>query len=625
MIALSYLLPSWLQLAGLLGVFVSGAVFWLVGRALAGGRGTPELQLFAGWGAYCLVLTLWGVATQASMVWPTLPFLLLAAGILAVPALRPTGEDAHGVLRILVLALPIWAIMAAAQPALPDTFTNFLPNAVYLFDHGFFPADDRAGTFATWPAFPYNQPLATYLATLVLPQYPPGALIHFNLLLQIMAGLLFARALRPRDADFAAAPSWGACAGGLLLVMALNPGFVPRIDFTAYAEPALSVGVCIVGFLAARILAALVARDDAALRQDRVLLAVSLVALVGIKQVGIVLAFGLMLGMVMLALADRRIARMRALALIVTATLPALVLYAAWRWYVLGHFAFGRELELLPPSSWQFGILPQTLRHIIGAIAEIPVYFSMIAIIIVAAIALTWRQGLRDGTRLLLLTAVLFAVYNAFLIVIYVIHMGPGAGADAHSYFRYMTHLSLIAMLSLTVTARDWLLARKPAGRAASWTRWLPAGAVILALLVPLPFLKRLRFDTQMPQPLIWGLARDVAGEVKDGDRLAVLLPGDNGSTSLMLRAALALTPPRRDLDIYDVSAVPGGIGAGLEAAAQRGYRNAVLSCAAAENAAQLLAYDGTSWRVVKSWPYQPVAARERWTTVLAAAPLCHS
>jgi hypothetical protein len=203
--------------------------------------------------------------------------------------------------------------------------------------------------------------------------------------------------------------------------------------------------------------------------------------------------------------------------------------------------------------------------------------------------------------------------------------MGPVAGEAAHSYFRYMTHLSLLAVLSLALTVRDWLLARPPAAAPARWHRWVPAGVVILALIVPFAFVKRLRFDTQMPQPLIWGLARDVAGAVKDGDRLAVLLPGDNGSTSLMLRAALALTPPRRDLDIYDVSAVPGGVQAGLAAAAQRGYATALLTCAAPENAAQLLAYDGTRWRVEKSWPYPPVKTKERWTTVLAAAPLCHS
>jgi hypothetical protein len=623
MVALTHLLPSWLQLAGLLGVFFAGAVLWLCGRALAGGRGTPELQLFAGWGAFCLVLTLWGIATQVSMRWPALFFIALAAAVLAAKRLRPSREDAVAVLRVVVLALPIWAIMVAVRPALPDTFTNFLPNAVYVFDHGFFPADDRAHAFATWPAFPYNQPLATYLATLFLPQFPPGALVHLNILLQVVLALLFARLLRPREAAFAAAPSWPACAGGLLLVMALNPGFVPRIDFTSYAEPALTVGVCIVGWLAARSLAAMAEGKTA--RHDLVLLSFSLVALVGIKQVGIVLAFGLMLGMLILAAADRRVARGKAFVGIAAATLPALALYAAWRWYVLTHFAFGRELELLPPSAWRFDILPLTLLHILGAIAEIPVYFSMIAIVVVAAIVLTWRQGLRHSTRLLLLVTVLFVVYNAFLILIYVIHMGPVAGEAAHSYFRYMTHLSLLAILALAATARDRLLARPPAAAPASWQRWVPAGVVILALLVPIAFVKRLRFDTQMPQPLIWGLARDVAGTVKDGDRLAVLLPGDNGSTSLMLRAALALTPPRRDLDIYDVSAVPGGVEAGLAAAARRGYVTALLSCAAPDNAAQLLAYDGTRWQVERSWPYPPVATKERWTTVLAAAPLCHS
>jgi len=404
--------------------------------------------------------------------------------------------------------------------------------------------------------------------------------------------------------------------------MALNPGFVPRIDFTSYAEPALTVGVCIVGWLAARCLAAMA--EGYRPSHELALLSFNLVALVGIKQVGIVLAFGLMLGMLLLALADRRIARASAVGVIVLAALPSLLLYGVWRWYVLSHFASG-ELKLLPPSLWEFDILPITLANILVAIAEKPLFFLVIAAVVVLGIELTRRQGLREGTRLLLLTTVLFAVYNAFLVVVYVIHMGPVAGEAAHSYFRYMTHLSLLAMLSLTVVARDWVLARPPESAAAERRRWVPAAVVLLALLVPFAFVKRLRFDTQMPQPLIWGLAHEIAGEVRDGDRLAFLLPGDNGSTSLMLRAALALTPPRRDLDIYDVSAVPGGVEGGLKAAAQRGYVKAVVTCAASADAAQLLAYDGATWHVDKSWPYPPVRSKERWTTVLSAAPLCHS
>src|SRR5260221_542307 len=550
MIALMDWFPSWLQLGGLLGVFFAGTVLWLCGRVLAGGRGTPELHLLAGWGAFCFVVTLWGIATRSSMRWPALFFLLLAAIALAVPRLRPRRKDAVAVWRVAVLALPIWLIMLAVQPALPDTFTNFLPNAVYVFDHGFFPADDRAPTFATWPAFPYNQPLATYLATLFLPQFPPGALVHFNILLQVMLGLLFARQLRPRGEDFAAAPSWSACAGGLLLVMALNPGFVPRIDFTSYAEPALTVGVAIVGWLAASILGKVADGGTGAARSHLVLLSASLVALVGTKQVGIVLAFGLILGLLALTLADRRIARGPAVAAIVAAALPAALLWTVWRWYVLTHFAAG-ELKLLPPSAWQFDILPITIANILLAIAEKPVFFTMIALVVGLALGLTPRKGLTAGTRLLLLTMALFAVYNAFLVLVYVIHMGPVAGEAAHSYFRYMTHVSLLAVLSLTVVAREWLLARRPASEAMGGRRWIAAAMVVLVLLVPVAFAKRLRFDLQMPQPLIWGLARDVAGVVRDGDRLALLMPGDNGSDSLMLRAALALTPPRRrGLDI---------------------------------------------------------------------------
>ncbi len=622
MIALTDLLPSWLQLGGLLGVLFAGAVLWLSGRVIAFGRGTAELHLFAGWGALSLVLTLWGVATQGSLRWPALLFVLLAAIAVAAPRLRPSREDAVAVSRVIVLALPIWLIMLAVEPALPDTFTNFLPNAVYVFDHGFFPADDRAPAFAVWPAFPYNQPLATYLATLFLPQFPPGALVHFNILLQVMLGLLFARQLRPRDFDFAATPSWSACAGGLLLVMALNPGFVPRIDFTSYAEPALTVGVAIVGWLAASILGKLAGEGGEAgeARAELVLLSASLVALVGTKQVGIVLAFGLMFGMTALALADRRIARGPALAAIVAAALPALLLWAVWRWYVLTHFAAG-ELKLLPPSAWQFDILPITFTNILRAIAEKPVFFTMIALVIGLAIGLA-RRVLSIGTRLLLLTIALFAVYNGFLVLVYVIHMGPVAGEAAHSYFRYMTHVSLLAVLALTVTAREWALARRPAIAAAGGGRWVAAALVVLALLAPVGFAKRLRFDLQMPQPLIRDLARDIAGAVADGERLALLMPGDNGSDSLMLRAALELTPPRRrGLDIYDVSSVAGG----LEAAVKRGYVKAVVSCAAPANEAQLLAYDGTGWRVEKSWPYPAVTTRERWTTVLAAAPLCRS
>ena len=614
MAALADLVPTWLDLGGCLGVFGTGLVFLLCGRALLGGRGLPELQLFAGWGAFSLVLTLWGVVTMRNMAWPAFLFIALALAALIVPGWRPRRAEWLALGRIMLLSLPIWAIMLAVRPSLPDTFTNFLPNAVYLFDHGYFPADSRPASFSVWPAFPYNLQLATFLASLPLPQFPTGAPVQFNILLQLIAGLLLARLLRAPEATLEAAPCWAACAGGLLLATGLNPGFVPRIDFTGYAEPGLSVGLAFVGFAVTRALGRLA--EGLPTGGDFRLLALLLAALIGIKQVGIVLAAGTVFGFLVLALADRRIAKQPALRAIVAASLPGLILYGGWRAYLFDHFVSG-ELKLLPESQWRFDILPLTVRSILQQIAEKPIYFAAVAVVCGLAVLLTRRRGLTSTTRLLLLSVILFAVYNLFLLLIYVVHMGPVIGAEAHSYFRYMTHLDLLLMLGLASAGRDWWMARRPLAQQPYRRHVIARATIVLMLLAPTAFSKRLRFDAQEPGPLVRALAGDAAGVVKDGDRLALLLPGDNGSVALMLASILRFAPPRRAVELLDVTRIGG-----LDAALAQGYRQALLSCDPTSGKAELLAYDDTHWRVVESWTY-PALRDERWTTILSAGPFC--
>jgi hypothetical protein len=335
-----------------------------------------------------------------------------------------------------------------------------------------------------------------------------------------------------------------------------------------------------------------------------------------------VLGFGTVASLVVLALADRHLTRLGTALALVASCVPALALYGVWRAYVLTHFQSG-ELKLLPPSMWDFSFLPTTFMSMLQEIAEKPIYFGILAVVLALAVALVRRDGLTERSRLLLLIIGLFLVYNAFLVLIYVIHMGPVAGEAAHSYFRYMTHLSLLIVLALTLVVRNWWEERRSEGGLLTWRRILPPVAVALALLVPVVFVKRLRFDLQMPQPLIWDLAHNVASQLNDGDKLALLLPGDNGSDSEMLRAALELTPPRRrDLDVYDVTQVEGG----LAAAVERGYTWALVSCVPSSDPpeAALMSYDGSAWHVNADWPYPAVKTKERWTTVLTAGPLCH-
>ena len=118
-------------------------VLLLWGRALTLGRGTIEVQTIAGWGGLAFVLTLWGVFRTEPLWWPVAGVAAVAGMALLTGRLALRRDEWTALLRIMVLALPIWAIMLTARPSQPDTFLNLLPNAAYLYDHGMLPANAR--------------------------------------------------------------------------------------------------------------------------------------------------------------------------------------------------------------------------------------------------------------------------------------------------------------------------------------------------------------------------------------------------------------------------------------------------------------------------------------------------
>src|SRR5262249_38412143 len=123
----------------------------------------------------------------------------------------------------------------------------------------------------------------------------------------------------------------------------LNPGFVPRIDLTAYGEPALAA-------------TALFAALGFAERRALTPLALTLAAMVNTKQSGLGLVAALAGVALVAAWAERAEPRLRALARIGFATLPAALLYLVWRHYIATSGA--AELHLLPPTDWHWEALP---------------------------------------------------------------------------------------------------------------------------------------------------------------------------------------------------------------------------------------------------------------------------
>jgi hypothetical protein len=576
--------------------WVIGAVLLVIGTAVDGRRAPPEFRIAAGWGALCLPLTVWGVFLPVSLRIAAIGIVILALMAQWVPARRAAGADWRGLGRMLLLSLPLWLVVAPIRPSQVDTFLNLLPNAWYLVDYGRLPTVVLPPSFSFLPAAPYNTQFFAFLGSLGDRDYPASGMALVNVMLQLTAGLAMARALAPAGRD----PSWGGIALGLLLVTLLNPGFVPRIDFSAYGETALAVTALLAAGL---FVAAQSARAERGQPTQGVALSLILAAMLNTKQSGIGLVAALAAAAFVTGLAERATRRVRLVGDIAMVLIPAALLYAIWRWHVA--HAGVAELEPLPFDRWNWAILPATLASIADAIAEKPAYFAAVLAALAGFPLLLRRQGWTPTTRLLCFHAAAFVFYNAFLVLTYIAHFSAEMSAEAHSYFRYNTHLSLILVLALALLVREYSAALWTAPR---FRRIAAAVAVMLALLIPLAFFQRLRFDLAMPQPLVWDLAAELKAHLADGDRLALVMPGDSDGVGTLLAQYLTEVPPRRRA--LDVMQRQTADPVTLAAVAEAGYHLVLISCTPdgllglAPGGAALIKYDNESWHPVAAWRY---------------------
>lgn len=610
MIAL--LVPSLAQLAAWAAVGFATLTFIGLGRLVSRGTALPEIALVVGWGVACWVLTLWGVALPLSLRIPAVAVAVAGIFGLIRPQSRLTVADWRALGRVLLLSLPLLAVMASARPSQPDTFLNLLPNAAYLYDHGVFPGAGRAAAHSLLPAAPYNLQFVALIAGLVTPQFPFVALIAFNVVLQLAAGLLLARLVVDSD-DRAELPAWSVVAFGLLLATALNPGFVPRYHMSGYSEPSVTVVLAMAGYLA--------------LRRDRVsawLLAAALAALVEIKQDSIALVLGMVLAAALQPLAGG--GRQRAVQRAVLAAIPAAMLYAAWTWYAHTRFANPDvELTWMPVAQWQWHLLPTVLRQIVHVVVEKIVFFGPLVAALIAYLVCAWRGAVADspGQRAGRTLLIVVLLYNAALLVSYIGHFSGQMTTDAHSFFRYNTHLTLLLMVTLVLMlrgpARAWFAKQPPRNRG-----WLAGLAIVVFIVCPVAFLHWLRFDLETPQVRAWDLAQHIATAVGRDDRVALVLPGDNDSLFPVLEGLLRMTPPRRpNLVLDDVPTLTPDTFGRLAA-----DQWAVVSCTPSGMAgvpageAALFARDAKGWALVDHWQYPP-ADDGHWSRVIALAPLC--
>ncbi len=178
-----------------------------------------------------------------------------------------------------------------------------------------------------------------------------------------------------------------------------------------------------------------------------------LAAMINTKQSGIGLVLALAGAAIVIGAAERGAFR-RLVGETARVLVPAALLYAVWRYFVA--HAGVAELEPLPFNEWNWALFPATFAGIVGSIAEKPVYFAA-EIVSFVCLALLWRrQGWSQATRFLAFNAAVFILYNGYLMVTYIAHFSAEMAAEAHSYFRYNTHLSLVLVLSLALAVREF-------------------------------------------------------------------------------------------------------------------------------------------------------------------------
>jgi hypothetical protein len=625
-------LPTALQAEGLLAIFASGLVMVFLGRAILGPRVLPELALISGWGAFALVLTLWGVYTPLSMAIPAIGLIAVAAFAALTERGRLGEADLTAIGRLLVLALPLLAVMAASLPSGPDTFTNQLPNAAYLYDFHQFPGVGRPPMLAVWPAFPYNLQLAAFLPSLLVPAYPPNILTHTNLLLQLAFALLLARSMRGPQTLGDTAPSWAAIGAGILLTTFLNPGFAPAVQFSGYADPAVAVTVAFAAWQAERLLAALA--GDRSVPEERLTLVLALLAGVAVKQVSIVLMAAIVAIAFLLGAFDRRIGPVKAFVSFATAFLPAVLLVSLWRFYIDTHFTPDDELRFLAFKDWGWGNLPAIASNMALRIWERAPFFMLLYGVALSAIPVLIRRGLTPGARLFAMTLGVTLLYTIFLVFSYVSHFPGDIGASAHSFFRYNTHLGLLATLAFVMFARESWVRRGAPELGGGW-RGVAVTAILLAIITPVAAAGWIRGDRRQPQPLLWDLARWTAPQLDADDTVALILPDDNRSVAFMLRVAIAISPPYRPLaNFIDTAGTDMPI---LDTLLKGGAEHALISCVTPAMAASpigkslklvagqaaMLVGDGKQWKLGGTYAYKRSAAPERWTTELSPGPFC--
>lgn len=524
------------QLGTILSVFIVWTAVSAIGLAVAGRNAISEAAFVSGWAVVVCVFTAVGVFVR-------FPFTAVAIAIAAGSgACAVVAWNRHGRIlptgywKAVVLTVPLVLLVSAMVPSQWDEFSHWLPSQRFLLEADDFPRQSNPETGATFPAYPYGWPFLTYLASRIAGRFVENSGNLFNVLLLLAFGLLVIRVVRialasPDPVKERNAPGWAMAALGVLAVTALNPSFVQKVVFTAYADIATAAAVGFGAVLGWLMLEAAAAGNQRQAQANAWQCGLALLVLVSLKQATFALFLSVAGGILLAGLREPaiRLADLaRSMALVLA---PPLAGYALWRYHVRTELA-EKEMGLRPISEWLIELVPDILARMALVASKKGIFFAIAVIAVIAGIrGLTRCRGSFDRLAIVIGTAILG--YEVFLFVTYIAVFGSYDALRAASFWRYNLHLGLLIVAFVAfAAARLW--SRFVAGRIATGrVAWIP---IVAILALPMAFPEKVRFDRDGLVPYYRMVALRLAPLLPSGARIVVFDPSGSGESAMVTR-----------------------------------------------------------------------------------------
>ena len=607
------------QLAGLGALLATALLIAQIGGLVAGRTRFAEADVIFGWAVVSLVFTIMGALGPIRFTY--LAYGLAAAGMVAgVAVWQRDGRLGEGaLLRTAILAAPLIVLVGAMMPSQWDEFTQWLPNARFLFEYDTFPRTGLPKSPSAFPGYPYGLPLVIYLTSRLAGFLVEGAGALFNLLLLVGFGVMIARLARAvvgsdeggagqgmQGGRRAPPMGWGWCALGLLAVTVLSPTFVTKIVFSAYSDAGTAVLTGAATILVWLMLDALAGDDGARARALAWQAGLVFTAMLNLRQANLVLWVILLAAVALVALRDSRIP-VRSLSLLLPqlAALP-LVVYVAWQLYLAGHMASG-GFSLMPPSQWHLSLIPDIVARMALIASKKGVYFGLMLVAVFCGIrGLVKMRGEFD--RLAVIAAATFLGYNFFLFFAYVAAFDDYDALRAASYWRYNMHLGGVAV-AFGAYGLALLWRRHVAGRVR-----VRLGGIAVALIIALPIAlsHKVRFDNDPTKQFVRAMGDDIARLVKPVTRMVSIDVTSNGQYLVIMR--YAVYPSVRIVGEFTAYGNPTAKKMrAIIAKSKATYAWIHVATAGVEKAfglslaarkSYLLRRRAGSWTVAKSWPF---------------------